>query len=199
MKSRWGKIALVALLLAAGCGEAVVGGKRALVGQDSATADQPRSDRAGDSARLEAGAPDLCVVLACNWCQGAATRDSRGCVVGFSCANGVDPCLVQPCAPGGPTVCQPRERCGTDGLCWPCGAEVCNGKDDDCDGQVDNGAPCPAGQTCTQGQCAASTCAAGQTMCGGLCVDVQADPQNCGACSTACAAGETCVQGACQK
>jgi MYXO-CTERM domain-containing protein len=31
--------------------------------------------------------------------------------------------------------------------------EVCNGDDDDCDGQVDNGATCPDGQSCVQGVC----------------------------------------------
>jgi MYXO-CTERM domain-containing protein len=31
--------------------------------------------------------------------------------------------------------------------------EVCNGQDDDCDGQIDNGAMCPMGYTCFMGRC----------------------------------------------
>lgn len=34
-----------------------------------------------------------------------------------------------------------------------CGAEACNGIDDDCDGTVDNGVLCPAGQVCSNGAC----------------------------------------------
>ena len=34
-------------------------------------------------------------------------------------------------------------------------SETCNGRDDDCDGTVDDGAPCPGGQECIDGACEA--------------------------------------------
>ena len=34
-------------------------------------------------------------------------------------------------------------------------AEVCNGLDDDCNGQVDDGAACPEDQACVKGACVA--------------------------------------------
>jgi Putative metal-binding motif len=33
------------------------------------------------------------------------------------------------------------------------GVEICNGKDDDCDGEIDNEAPCPEGNACIEGAC----------------------------------------------
>ncbi len=41
------------------------------------------------------------------------------------------------------------------------------------------------------------TCPAGSTDCGGSCVIVDRDPQNCGACGTACPDGQVCSQGQC--
>jgi hypothetical protein len=39
-------------------------------------------------------------------------------------------------------------------------------------------------------------CAEGLTYCGGACVDLQSDPNNCGACGASCAGGGgTCVGG----
>jgi hypothetical protein len=35
----------------------------------------------------------------------------------------------------------------------PASQEVCNGLDDDCDGQIDNGNPCPSGWVCVSGAC----------------------------------------------
>jgi hypothetical protein len=64
-----------------------------------------------------------------------------------------------------------NRRCGEDrGICMPgtqrciagmlrCvggvlpGAEICNGKDDDCDGNIDDEAPCPEGNSCIEGAC----------------------------------------------
>jgi Stigma-specific protein, Stig1 len=44
---------------------------------------------------------------------------------------------------------------------------------------------------------AACACAAGTGYCGGTCVDVSTDANNCGACGNVCAAGDTCQNGAC--
>ena len=40
-------------------------------------------------------------------------------------------------------------------------------------------------------------CREGFTPCDGLCVDLQTDRQNCGACGNACATAEACVLGIC--
>jgi hypothetical protein len=42
-----------------------------------------------------------------------------------------------------------------------------------------------------------STCPAGFTDCGGVCVDLQHDDYDCGACGFACNAGDYCSGGAC--
>src|SRR4051812_48910227 len=41
----------------------------------------------------------------------------------------------------------------------------------------------------------AGTCAAGQTVCTGVCVDLSIDDANCGACGTACGDGTGCAAG----
>ena len=102
--------------------------------------------------------------------------------------------------------------------------EICNGLDDDCDGNADNLATCPvSGQACLQGECA-NPCAAGEFPCpfgfycemtpgGNFCVrdpcaTVNCDPgevcnQTTGACEDlcddiTCPAGLTCFGGICQ-
>jgi hypothetical protein len=58
------------------------------------------------------------------------------------------------CRPGA-NVCAPTLM----GAAWTCvggvgpSAEVCNGLDDDCDGEIDDQAPCPGGQGCADGEC----------------------------------------------
>lgn len=54
-------------------------------------------------------------VPSCNWCNGAGVKDTKGCLVGFKCANGVDPCKTQPCTA---TSCAAGKYCGKDKLCW---------------------------------------------------------------------------------
>jgi len=44
---------------------------------------------------------------------------------------------------------------------------------------------------------AGPACAAGQTSCGGACVDTDTDPAHCGRCGQACAPGGSCAGGAC--
>ncbi len=41
------------------------------------------------------------------------------------------------------------------------------------------------------------SCPAGQTACGGTCVDLSSDALHCGACNTTCDAGASCVSGLC--
>ena len=76
----------------------------------------------------------------------------------------------------------------------PGAPEVCNGKDDNCNGQVDDGATCTNGGTCQSGAC---VCSGSLQSCNGACVDIQTDVQNCGGCSQPCGGSGVCVNGNC--
>ncbi|WP_257458847.1 hypothetical protein [Archangium lipolyticum] len=98
------------------------------------------------------------------------------CLTGYVCVEGrCQPEQGTACRPGTSALCGPdmgecqagKRPCDTGGAYGPCeGAvsavdEVCNGKDDDCDGTPDEGLPCdPActictykGRACENGQC----------------------------------------------
>jgi hypothetical protein len=151
------------------------------------------------------------------------------------CNGSIDDGLVLPgdrCNPDGMTSGQPlRGECktgtfvcrGSEG--WKCQggvgpvAEICDGKDNDCDGVVDNNAPCAAGYVCVSGECVA-TCVTGTEayMCSkdryckdGACVIKACALHPCAAgtiCQSdgtcvdpctlvTCLQGATCVNGAC--
>ncbi len=88
----------------------------------------------------------------------------------------------------------PRQDLGT------CQAEVCNGKDDDCDGVTDEGALCPAGQACAAGVCVVSprpcSTSADCTLAGQSCVGGACSPAACGEAKD-CKAGQSCVGNLC--
>jgi len=81
--------------------------------------------------------------------------------------------LGDPCATGLPGVCDAGTRTcqGTSLACAPLVqvgqlAELCDGKDNDCDGETDEGSDiCPAGQSCQAGACA-SQCKPGNLAAG---------------------------------
>jgi len=112
--------------------------------------------------------------------------------------------------------CKGTRVCGAGGLSL-CDAkawapETCNSKDDDCDGQTDNGAPCDDGDKCVSGrQCVAGVCTPGTTK---TCNDkndcttdtCEAATGNCKFAAlqgdlcddgNPCTAGETCKKGVC--
>jgi MYXO-CTERM domain-containing protein len=119
-------------------------------------------------------------------------------VSGVTCVGGGEPCMtnlpgicasgITQCTAAG-TVCQQ--------LSQPA-AEKCDGLDDDCNGQTDEGDICPAGYLCDKGSCVES-CQGGEFKCpidkvcsvDGHCVDP-------GCQSVTCDAGKVCVGGLCK-
>lgn len=71
--------------------------------------------------------------------------------------------------------------------------ETCNGLDDNCNGQIDDGASCLGYQSCIAGAC---ICPSDRMACVGICTDLQSDPQHCGSCMRQCPEG-VCTAGVC--
>ena len=75
-------------------------------------------------------------------------------------------------------------------------SEICDDKDQDCDGtndegfnlQTDNGNCGTCGKSCGNGRC-----------CDGSCVNLQTSISNCGACGTVCPTNYGCCQGVCRN
>ena len=148
---------------------------------------------------------------------------STGKALAEPCSRNSD-CASAICLPvggtGGPgwtgNIC--TQSCTTNAQCvagWTCGAllgqatsvckctsqsEVCDSKDNDCNGLSDEqpqaDAACAAdagpGHSCNGGTCACPICTTsggrecGDAQCNGQCVNLQADPQNCGSCGAVC-------------
>lgn len=120
-------------------------------------------------------------------------------LTGITCSGGGLPCdtgVPGACGPG-LTKCTPS---GTtcQGLAQPAPKETCNGLDDDCDGETDEGDLCQPGFVCDKGTCVAA-CGAGEFTCppskvcdkGGHCVDPKCKDKTCDA-------GKVCVGGVCE-
>lgn len=97
----------------------------------------------------------------------------------------------------------------------PGAAETCNGRDDDCNGSVDDAAVVDAQcQTdnplarhttvsCVSGACAHGACNTGFADCNGTLadgceIDTRVDPAHCGSCTTACGAAALCQASSCE-
>jgi len=95
-----------------------------------------------------------------------------------------------------PYGCNPdNTRCAN---CVPdCGESCCG--DDGCGGSCEI-ALCNESEECDPASCqckAANPCAAGLTLCGYKCADLNTDSHHCGACDAACGAEASCQAGAC--
>jgi hypothetical protein len=98
-----------------------------------------------------------------------------------------------------PPVCGGDDCDDGDAKQHPGNAEACDGKDNNCNGEIDEKAKCMVmgilgmeedkKRACVKGTCVCLP----EFQCGQSCTDKQDDPQNCGAC------GHVCVGGLCKK
>ena len=128
-------------------------------------------------------------------CQAGLENCGAGCVdtrttaasCGLSCATAV-PCMA------------PTPYC-SQGAC----TAACAAGETSCDSSCVNiltdqsncgscGNACPAGQSCSNGNCG---CPTGQLDCGAGCVDTLSNPSDCGSCGIVCGGGQQCVSGQC--
>ena len=81
-------------------------------------------------------------------------------------------------------------------------SEACNGEDDDCNGQTDDGQLCANGNSCAGASgCSCNggqQCSGAAHCCTAGCKSLTVDTLNCGACNISCGAGETCDGGRCR-
>ena len=141
----------------------------------------------------------------CGTCDGSSPVCHEGvcgpaCLANAECTNlqccdlAIDGGTCDPFTTNAATCPQGEARCGTCANPRQClsirSNERCGSCFNNC---TESGLVCDVG-TLT---CIELVCPAGQTDCGGVCVDIAVDNGNCGGCGVTCGAGETCQSGAC--
>ena len=112
--------------------------------------------------------PDDCAIPV-ETCNGVDDDCDTVCDNGWACCAGaVDGCTTA-CGSTGTRTC--TGSCGWGGCVVP--EEICNGLDDDCDGELDDGFDCVMGDSRT---CTASCGSSGTQTCNGACVWSGCDP-----------------------
>jgi hypothetical protein len=76
----------------------------------------------------------------------------------------------------------------------PGAVDGCNGRDDDCDGDLDEEPSCSEKEECVDGACSCLP----EFLCGNSCVDTDTDREHCGECDNECPMGAACSGGACE-
>jgi hypothetical protein len=117
-----GVIASLALFGSCG-GSAVVTGDGGGGTGGSTTTTTSTGGGSGGTGGTTTGSATCPALPHCNWCGGTEVVDANGCVVGWTCANGVDPCTTSPCESN--DDCAPDGYCDENGLCWPCVPGTC--------------------------------------------------------------------------
>lgn len=131
---------------------------------------------------------------------------SDPCVMSATCHAERRVCVVQVLDGDGdgepPLICGGRDCDDDDTAVRPGAPEQCDGRDNDCDGRVDEGADaaCDDGGRCVSGACVCRD--ASLTRCRGwdgeVCADVRSDDRHCGGCDRACPVGARCTSGTCR-
>lgn len=142
----------------------------------------------------------------------------KGCVPGIACADdeqckerfGGDACKANIACDPGPSICTftTLDKDNDGRVPLVCGGddcndadngihgmhpEICDGKDNDCNGSIDDDAICPGAAVCQSGACVCPPV----NQCGDECVDKNTDPKHCGACNRACGGELACEGGEC--
>jgi hypothetical protein len=210
------------------CGVTCGAGQRCLNGACASVCDPGVTDCGGGVCRNIQTDPDHCGACG-RMCPapggGRATCALGAC--GIACNTGFGDCDSNT-ANGCETRLDGPANCGACGracalanasaVCrdGACALGACNTGFLDCDGNPTNGCEvnartdrincgrcanaCGSTQSCADGVCGTS-CGAGSQLCGGVCVNPQNDPANCGACGNRCPAGvnqtAVCAAGRC--